>query len=103
MLRFGDLIGAVAPKPTRAFIDSRRVRFAPLSPYGAKLLRRFAQRLGVDRVVELRALPLRTEQALLDGAAGGRADLVARRAQVAQAVEADVHDGRSGERDLEQD
>src|SRR5215813_938863 len=67
---------------------------APLRQ-GRKLLRGFAQRLGIDRVVELRPLPLRTEQALLDSAAIRRADLVSGGAQVAQVVEADVDDGRA--------
>src|SRR5229473_7786867 len=67
------------------------------------LFGRFPQRAGIDPVVELRPLPLRAEQPLLDRALLGCADHVAGRAQVAQAREIDVDHGGAGDRALEQD
>jgi len=49
--------------------------------------RRFTQWPRTDRIVKLRALPLRSEQSLLGGAMIGRADHVAGRAQEPHAIE----------------
>src|SRR6516162_11252095 len=60
------------------------------------LFRRFAQRTRINPVVELGALPLRAEQALLGRAYLGRAYFVAGCAQVSHALEAYVdHRGAS--------
>src|SRR5208337_180369 len=76
-------------------IVRRAIRATKLRNADASLCR-FAQRARVNRAIKLRPLPLRAEEALLDGALLGRADLIAGRSQIADTFETHVDHAGTG-------